>query len=61
MKERREVGWGGGTRAQRKAVVKQSAEPHGEAVLDTRTRTFPLETAPGKPLFCGRAGIPEVQ
>lgn len=56
MKERREVAWGGGTRlglprAQRKAVVKQSAEPRGEAVLDTRTRTFLLVTAQKGPSF----------
>lgn len=58
------MGWGGGTRlgfprAQRKAVVKQSAEPWGEAVLDTRTRTFLLVTAQKVPLF-GKPGIPGV-
>lgn len=50
------MAWGGGTRlglprAQRKAVVKQSAEPRGEAVLDTRTRTFLLVTAQKGPSF----------
>lgn len=50
------MAWGGGTRlglprAQRKAVVKQSAEPQGEAVLDTRTRTFLLVTAQKGPSF----------
>lgn len=58
------MGWGGGTRlgflrARRKAVVKQSAEPWGEAVLDTRTRTFLLVTAQKVPLF-GKPGIPGV-
>lgn len=50
------MGWGGGTRlgfprARRKAVVKQSAEPQGEAVLDTRTRTFLLVAAQKGPSF----------
>lgn len=55
------MGWGGGTRlgfprawrkaVESKALRKQSAEPWGEAVLDTRTRTFLLVAAQKGPSF----------